>query len=250
MKAKNIILGSGVILGLLLPSLQASEWDKKTIITIQEPMEIPGMVLPAGEYVIKRADESLPNVIQFTNPEETEVLATVQALPTIRQKPSEKVEIVAEERPTGSPEALKKWFYPGDLTGAEFVYPKAQRTLVASAATPGASYPAPRRTSPAPSSAEPPSVAPREPVAESREEPAQTEIQAEEPVVIAQAQPPGTSGTGATQAQPAPTRQPASSGQEQEELPQTATSLTMASLLGGLAVCGGTLLRKLSRRLA
>jgi len=28
-----------------------------------------------------------------------------------------------EEQPSGQPEALKAWFYPGDNTGIEFVYP-------------------------------------------------------------------------------------------------------------------------------
>lgn len=248
MKTKNILLGIGAMFGLLLPGLQASEWDKKTIVTFQEPMKIPGTVLPPGEYVIKRADESLPNVIQFTNREESQVFATVQALPTIRQKPSDKVEIITEERPTGSPEALKKWFYPGDLTGAEFVYPESDRRLLAAVT-------GPRIAERSPSAA--PSVTPRVEEARPANTPAKAEEpvpiverQSDEPAVIAQAQPPAAPGPGATQAQPAPSRQPASSGQEQEELPQTATSLTMASLLGGLAVCGGTLLRRLSRRLA
>jgi len=28
-----------------------------------------------------------------------------------------------EERPSGQPEALKSWFYPGYNSGVEFVYP-------------------------------------------------------------------------------------------------------------------------------
>jgi len=249
-RSKNIILGMGAVLGMmLLPSLQASEFDKKTIITFPEPMQIPGMVLPAGEYVVKRADGSLPNVIQFTNPEESEVFATVQAIPTIRQKPLDEVEIVTEERPSGSPEALKKWFYPGDLTGAEFVYPNSEANLLASARTPRIVESEPNATSPV---SHPPeelttSSASPEPVAEPGWEQAEGEVQAEEPVEIAQATP----GPGATQAQPAqqaPFGQAAEAPAE-EELPQTATSLTLASLLGGLAVFGGAALRRLSRQL-
>ena len=30
-----------------------------------------------------------------------------------------------EERPSGSPEAVHSWFYPGENTGWEFVYPNA-----------------------------------------------------------------------------------------------------------------------------
>jgi hypothetical protein len=32
-----------------------------------------------------------------------------------------------EERPSGQPEALKAWFYPGDNTGIEFVYPTGKK---------------------------------------------------------------------------------------------------------------------------
>ena len=48
------------LLGLLsLPfmrSAQADEWDKKTDVTFNQPVEVPGMVLSAGTYVFKLAD--------------------------------------------------------------------------------------------------------------------------------------------------------------------------------------------------
>jgi hypothetical protein len=47
-------------LGVLsLPFVQkthADEWDKKTNVTFNEPVEVPGVVLPAGSYVFKLAD--------------------------------------------------------------------------------------------------------------------------------------------------------------------------------------------------
>ena len=252
MQSKTIISAIGIMLGLTLfagPNLQANTLDKKTIITFHEPMEIPGMVLPAGEYVVKRADGSLPNVIRFSSMDETEVFATVHAIPTQRSQASDKVEIVTEERPTGSPEAIKKWFYPGELTGAEFVYPKSGNLLAS--ATPPVLFP-----SDADSETEPALTLPAEepeeagPAAEIYE-PLEAQP-SEEPVEIAQAQPPPRPQTGATQAQPAPARQQAPSGQGQapDELPQTATSLTLASMLGGLAVLGGAILRRFSRRLS
>ncbi len=35
------------------------------------------------------------------------------------------------ERPVGTPEAIKAWFYPGDNFGHEFVYPKTRPTQLA-----------------------------------------------------------------------------------------------------------------------
>jgi len=256
MRNKTIISAIGIMLGLTLltgPALQASVWDKKTIISFPESMEIPGTVLPAGTYVVKRADGSLPNIMRFSNAEETEVYATVITVPTQRARPSDEVEIVLEERPTGSPEAIKKWFYPGELTGAEFVYPKSGNLLAA--ATPPVLFPSAQAAEPAEPAFTLPAEEPEEayPSAAGLDEPAELEEpleerQSEEPVEIAQAQPPAS--PGAPQAQPAPSRQVAPQDPAQEELPQTATSLTLASMLGGLAIFGGALLRRFSRRLS
>jgi hypothetical protein len=256
MKGKNMLLRIGIMFSVIMaPVLMASELDKKTIINLPEAMEIPGQVLPAGEYVIKRADESLPNVIQFSNAEETEVLATVHTIPTQRPKPSDKAEIVVEERPAGSPEAIKKWFYPGELTGAEFVYPG--ETLVAQATAPSEFE---TRSSDAPASPAAEEEAPagpsskaQEPLEKPVEEPI-AERQAEEPVVMAQARPEPAPEPGATQTRPSASGQPATSGQSQlqdpaqQQLPRTATGLPLASLLGGLAIFGGVMLRRFSGR--
>jgi len=241
MKTKQIIFGS--MLGLiLLPSLRASEFDKKTIITLPEPMAIPGMVLPEGEYVVKRADHSLPNVIRFSSADETKVFATVHTIPTEREKATDKVEIVTEERPAGAPEAIKKWFYPGEITGAEFVYPKSD--LMAQATPPGsleARSPSPAPAAASRDEAEDSEATVREPLAK---EPVS---ESAEPVEIAQTQPPAAPRPGATQTRPA---REAETLPAQQELPRTATGLTLTSLLGGLAVFGGAALRRLSRRLS
>ena len=41
----------GFLAALLAPRVQADEWNKKTDVTFSQPVEIPGMVLPAGKYV-------------------------------------------------------------------------------------------------------------------------------------------------------------------------------------------------------
>src|SRR5436190_15014618 len=42
--------------------------------------------------------------------------------------PAEQTVITFEERPNGSPQAIKSWFYPGETTGEEFVYTSSSRT--------------------------------------------------------------------------------------------------------------------------
>jgi len=41
---------------VLAPGARADQWDRKTIVTFNDSVEIPRQVLPAGTYVFKLAD--------------------------------------------------------------------------------------------------------------------------------------------------------------------------------------------------
>jgi hypothetical protein len=108
----------------LTPGLFADQWDKKTVVTFSAPVEIPGKALPAGTYVFKLLDSSSNrNIVQVWDRDEKHLLATMLAIPDYRLKPADKPVIRFEERPSGTPEAIKAWFYPGDQYGQQFVYP-------------------------------------------------------------------------------------------------------------------------------
>src|SRR5579863_3974733 len=110
-----------------LPSLRADEWNKKTAVTFNEPVEIPGQVLPAGTYVFKILDTDVDrNVVQIFNKDENHIYATLVAVPDYRMEPTGKTVIQFEERASNSPEAIKAWFYPGDNYGYDFVYPNSR----------------------------------------------------------------------------------------------------------------------------
>jgi hypothetical protein len=113
------------LLGVVLsPRAPADIADRKTVVTFSAPVEVPGKVLPAGTYVFKTLDTAgSRNVVQILDKDEKQVYATILAVPNYRLDPPEKPIISFEERPSGSPEAIKAWFYPGDNYGAEFVYP-------------------------------------------------------------------------------------------------------------------------------
>jgi len=108
---------------ILAPIAHAEQWDKETIVTINNPVEVPGQVLPAGTYVFKIADsQSDRQIVQIFKQDKSKVLATVQAIPDYRSHPTDKPVISFEERPSGEPEALQSWFYPGENYGVRFVY--------------------------------------------------------------------------------------------------------------------------------
>jgi hypothetical protein len=115
---------------------QASDFDKLTYVTISGPVEIPGVALPAGTYIFKLADPDTGNrVVQVLSKDGKTVYATFFSLPETRPAPAgEKIVTLYEGgMAAGSPEAIKAWFYPGETTGFEFVYPREQAKKAASA---------------------------------------------------------------------------------------------------------------------
>jgi hypothetical protein len=127
------IIGCAAALSLLVaPGARADEWNKKTILTFSGPVQIPGATLPAGSYVFKLAD--IPgnrHVVQVFDKDEKKIYTTMLAIPNQRLEPSDKPVVLFSERATGSPQAIKVWYYPGETIGNEFVYPKSQAMRIA-----------------------------------------------------------------------------------------------------------------------
>src|ERR1700693_1579510 len=132
MKIVNTVLGVAALslLGAVsAPGARADEWNKKTVMTFSQPVEIPGQILPAGTYTIKLVDiASERHVVQFLGADGIHVVATVLAINNWRLHPTGETVVKFAERSGDNPEALKAWFYPGDNFGQEFVYPK-QRAI-------------------------------------------------------------------------------------------------------------------------
>ncbi len=106
-----------------VPKVRADEFDKKTIVTVNEPIQVPGKVLPAGTYVLKLLDSNDRTLVAIYNADGRHLITTILGIPDYRtETPSEAI-LQLEERSEGQPEALKAWFYPGDNFGVEFVYP-------------------------------------------------------------------------------------------------------------------------------
>jgi hypothetical protein len=131
---KAIWIGSALsLLGLVSASgARADEWNKKTVLTFNQPFEIPGMVLPAGTYTFELADTMADrHIVRIFSADRSEVIATVMTIPNTRLTPTSETVIKFTEMPSGSPEAIRAWFYPGNTIGQEFVYPKQRATQLA-----------------------------------------------------------------------------------------------------------------------
>ena len=109
-----------------VPKVRADESDMKTIITVNEPIQVPGKVLPVGTYVLKLLNPNDRTLVAILSADERHLITTIQGIPDYRMGTPGKAILQLEDQPEGGPEALKAWFYPGDNSGVEFVYPNQQ----------------------------------------------------------------------------------------------------------------------------
>jgi hypothetical protein len=132
MRVVKALCCAAALTAIIAPGARADDWNKKTILNFSGPVQIPGATLPAGSYVFKLAD--IPgnrHVVQVFDKDEKKIYTTLLAVPNQRMEPTDKPIILFSERATGSPQAVKVWYYPGDVIGNEFVYPKSQAMKIA-----------------------------------------------------------------------------------------------------------------------
>jgi hypothetical protein len=203
-----VAMASVGLLGFALsPSARADEWNKKTVMTVNEPFQVPNQVLPAGTYVIKLLDsQSDRHIVQIFNKDESHLFTTILAIPNYRIQPTGKTVFTFWETPPGQPKALRAWFYPGDNFGQEFAYPKSAAVQIAAVAH----QPVP--TTEATQAAE----LPKAEVTQTQPEPQQE----------AQNTPPPPPQEAAPAPEPAPAPAPA------QELPKTASPYPLIGLVG------------------
>lgn len=137
MRIHKIYIAIGLVLAFSLffeLAAHADEMNQETIFTFNEPVQVPGAVLPAGTYRFELLNpESQQGVVQIFNADRTHLLATVQTISAERMEPTGDTAITLAEPEAGRPDALVKWFYPGNDIGHEFVYPKSEEQKIAQA---------------------------------------------------------------------------------------------------------------------
>lgn len=132
-KLQSVVFSLAILGAMLLPgTASADRWNKATKLTFSAPIEVPGTSLPAGTYWFQLLDSPANrHIVQIWNADRSQLLATILAINNYRFRPTGDTVIRFAERPAGSPEAIKAWFYPGDNFGQEFVYPKTRAIQLA-----------------------------------------------------------------------------------------------------------------------
>jgi len=239
-QAMKMALPCGLLLLGAASWTRADEWDKKTDVTVSQPIEIPGTVLQPGKYVFKLANSpSDRHIAQISSEDGKHVYATIFTVAARRLEPSDKI-LTFYEMPAGQPEAVRYWFWPGELDGQEFTYPHNRASEISKATgidvkeTP-ADFSAKDETVVSKNEAPAPEAA-----APVTEQPAVAEAP-----LVAQNNPPETPRAPAVTPPPAPSEE---NTPENTPLPQTATNVPLAALIGCLALAGALATRLAIKR--
>lgn len=244
---KTLAIAAVVGLGTM-GSAVADQWDKKTTITIDEPMQLPTTTLQPGTYVIKLLATSAADrhTVQFFDKDEKHIITTIEAIPNERVRPTGKSVFAFWETPAGQPKALRAWFYPGDNFGQEFAYPKDEAARI-SARNNNVTVPTTKDEKTADVSARNnTAVTPVEPAAEPAPAPA--------PVATAQAAPLTEPAPTPAPVEVAQAQQPAVADQSSDAqrvnstpapatLPQTASHMPLFALIGVLSMVAALALK-------
>jgi hypothetical protein len=229
--AASTLVALGLAGGVLASRAQADQWDKKTILTVDQPIQVQERFLPAGKYVLKLLNSNSDrHIVQIYNGDQSHIIDTILAIPNYRLQPTGKSQFLFWETPPGNAKALRAWFYPGDNFGQEFTYPKHLMQLEASASSTVTRAAAELQTTASTTQQETPVPQPVQ--AESTTQEANRE---EMPVETAQAAPPPA-------AAPAPQPPPVEQTPPQT-LPKTATLYPLIGLVGVLSLSLFGLLR-------
>ncbi len=223
------------LVGLAPRSVRADVWDKKTTLTVDQPIQVEDTYLEPGTYVFKLLNSSSDrHIVQIYNEDQNHLINTIMAIPNYQVTPSSKSRFTFYETPPGTARAMHAWFYPGDNFGQEFRYPKQLRQIAAvtpALETRPQAPPPPPPAASAPVEPEPAPVAAAPP-------PPPSEPAPKEPVVVAQATPPPAPQT--QDAAPAP---PPQAPEPPSELPKTATPFPLIGAGGAASLAAFSLLR-------
>jgi hypothetical protein len=107
------------------PALLADDYDKKTDVTITEPVEVPGgVVLAPGTYMFRLLNVTGDrHVVRISSEDGKRTFAVAFTAAAHRVTPTSKTILTFYETSAGQPQAVREWFWPGDLDGQQFLYP-------------------------------------------------------------------------------------------------------------------------------
>jgi len=129
-------IATATVLALLVAltlnvAAQQPDTRDRTIMTFSSAVELPGMRLEPGTYVFRMADTASRNVIQVLDQEGKNQLGQWLFVPAERAEVTGDTVVTFRETSAASTPAVQFWYYPGEKSGKEFIYPKDQALRIA-----------------------------------------------------------------------------------------------------------------------
>jgi len=117
----------------LAPAAWADEYNRQTYLTFSGPVQLPGITLPAGTYMLKLADpgNGMLNAIQIWDRSGMHLYKTLQTMRRRRGEAPKDPIVMFKEAVAGQAQPVQSWFYPNDSTGYEFIWPKEEALKIA-----------------------------------------------------------------------------------------------------------------------
>jgi hypothetical protein len=125
-KILGLVLVAVLFAFSLSSGLKADEWNKKTVVTFNQDVEIPGWVLPAGTYVFKLLNSSSNRfTVQVWDQDEMHLITMLSTIGDSYPNPNGDSYFVLDTSQTdeGYPPAIVSWFFAGSNEGRDFIYP-------------------------------------------------------------------------------------------------------------------------------
>ncbi|MGA8036649.1 MAG: hypothetical protein WA823_18855 [Candidatus Acidiferrales bacterium] len=141
MRAKKgmgtIAIGILCLVGLWSSAVRAEnnadDPEKKAVVAVQSPMEIPGTVLQPGSYVFKQSGAHAGWVIvQIYDQRESTLVTTVLAYPNPKLTSNSET-VMTYSAPGSSGQVLEAVTFPGDAMPDQFAYPAAEADRIGAA---------------------------------------------------------------------------------------------------------------------
>lgn len=247
-------IACGLAFAALVPAAaqaQGADTRDRTIMTFSGTAEMPGLTLQPGTYVFKLADTSQRNVVQVWDRDERNVLGQWLFVPAERRESTDETFVAFRETPAGTTPAIQYWYYPGQLRGKEFVYPKEQANRIARTTGQKVLTDEANATERVASVGAPEVPAAREPVTPEPEPRTSGETASTMPRESAAPRQSSTPAFGNAPPPPSPSPAPARSEPElqvaRNELPQTASPLALTGIIA-LASIGASMTFRAMRR--
>lgn len=129
-----VAMAAAVLLTSAMAAAQGQVVENRlTNVTFSAPVSIPGHTLPAGTYHFQLADSNANRNIVEIFDKDNKLVATMLAVPAKRLEAQGDPVITFKETRSDLPPAVHYWYYAGESTGSELVYPRNQAMEIARA---------------------------------------------------------------------------------------------------------------------